>query len=78
MSSKKLKAIKKERPKITNSMVMDVFEENFHEEIERLSLRLEKYNFIAMVHKFLIRRILSFQELFSNQGIIQENNTTVQ
>jgi len=45
----KLKYGKKEKQKLSSNMIIEVYEHNFREEIEKLSFRLEKYKFIAMV-----------------------------
>ena len=38
-----------ESKKLSNMSIKEVWEDNFIEEIERLSLRLDKYKYIAMV-----------------------------
>jgi hypothetical protein len=43
---------KKEKQKISSMMIKEVYEDNFEEEMQRLSLRLDKYKFIAMVNYF--------------------------
>lgn len=42
---------KKERQKLTGMMIKEVYEENFREEIEKLSSMLDKYRFVAMVNR---------------------------
>ena len=49
--------IKKPKQKLSNMQIREVYEDNFEEEIARLSMKLEKYKFIAMV---LFIKILNF------------------
>ncbi len=43
------KLAKKDKPKFSSNMIVEVFDYNFREEIDRLGRLLEKYNIIAMV-----------------------------
>jgi hypothetical protein len=50
----KPKVGKIDRQKLSSNIIMEVYEYNFKEEIERLSIQLETYQFIAMVGYFFI------------------------
>lgn len=43
-----------ENKRLSNLMIREVWEDNFHEELGKLSMRLEKYKYIAMVCNKLI------------------------
>jgi hypothetical protein len=40
----------KQKQKLSNIQIKEVYEDNFDAEMARLSLKLEKYKFIAMVY----------------------------
>lgn len=43
----------KQKQKLSNMQIKEVYEDNFEEEMRRLSLKLDKFKFIAMVYFIL-------------------------
>jgi hypothetical protein len=82
----KTKNIPKAKQKLSSLMIKEVYEDNFREEIERLSSRLERYRFISMVKLLKIKfinfhdkiRTQNSQELFFNLLTTRKMSTTNQ